>query len=160
MTFELPPTGGIKSRGEFGTVKLLRYITPAEYALMGAEFVFAAFVFYYLIEEIIEIKALRLEYFTAFWNCLDLFMIVVSKASKTDPAQSFRGHHDTLFTAFLAWMKLSLFIIFPKITAPDLTSNIPCSMNPVFFFSGIRRHSGIQRIPLLQGLRSPQVSLG
>ena len=86
LTFELPPTGGIKSRGEFGTVKLLRYITPAEYALMGAEFVFAAFVFYYLIEEIIEIKALRLEYFTAFWNCLDLFMIVVSKTSKTDPA--------------------------------------------------------------------------
>lgn len=77
LTFELPPTGGIQSRGEFGTVKLLRYITPGEYALMGAEFVFAAFVLYYLVEEFIEIKALRLEYFTAFWNCLDLFMIVV-----------------------------------------------------------------------------------
>eukprot|EP00095_Tigriopus_kingsejongensis_P003470 maker-scaffold13_size735724-snap-gene-6.27 protein:Tk03470 transcript:maker-scaffold13_size735724-snap-gene-6.27-mRNA-1 annotation:"pkd2 " len=66
---------------QYGTVKLLRYITPSEYGLMGLEIVFAVFVFYYIIEELIELSTLRLQYFTTFWNFLDLFMIVVSVAT-------------------------------------------------------------------------------
>ena len=62
----------------FNTVKLLRYITPSEYALAGAEIVFAIFIIYFLIEELIEIKIMRLEYFYSFWNWIDMFVIIVS----------------------------------------------------------------------------------
>lgn len=81
MNFEFPPTGGILPTAQFGTVKLLRYITPSEYALMGLEVVFAIFVAYYVIEEIIEVSMMGLQYFTTFWNFLDLFMISVSVAT-------------------------------------------------------------------------------
>ena len=77
MVFEIPPTGGIIPNTKYGTVKLLRYITVWEWALMGAEFVFAVFVLYYLIEEILEMKSVRLKYIFSFWNWLDMFVIVV-----------------------------------------------------------------------------------
>ena len=35
MNFEFQPTGGILPDIRYGTVKLLRYVTPWEYALMG-----------------------------------------------------------------------------------------------------------------------------
>eukprot|EP00094_Tigriopus_californicus_P010741 TCALIF_10360-PA protein Name:"Similar to Pkd2l1 Polycystic kidney disease 2-like 1 protein (Mus musculus)" AED:0.18 eAED:0.18 QI:118/0.86/1/1/0.8/0.75/16/1264/740 len=81
MNFEFPPTGGIIPTTQFGTVKLLRYITPFEYALMGLEVVFAVFVAYYVVEEVIELSMMGLQYFTTFWNFLDLFMISVSVAT-------------------------------------------------------------------------------
>ena len=81
LSFEFPPTGGIMSYGEYRTVKLLRYITKSDYALMGAEFIFAFMVIYYLVEEVMEIKSNKLSYFTSFWNCLDIFVILVSMAS-------------------------------------------------------------------------------
>ena len=33
---------------------------------------------YYLIEEALEIRKMKLEYFQSFWNCMDLFVLVVS----------------------------------------------------------------------------------
>ena len=78
FNFEFPPTGGIISTGDYKTVKLLRYITKSDYALMGAEFVFAFMVLYYFVEEVMEIKNNKLAYFTSFWNCLDVFVILVS----------------------------------------------------------------------------------
>ena len=78
FNFEFPPTGGIISTGDYKTVKLLRYITKSDYALMGAEFIFAFMVLYYFVEEVMEIKNNKLAYFTSFWNCLDVFVILVS----------------------------------------------------------------------------------
>ena len=78
MNFEFPPTGGIIAHGEFVTVKLLRYITESDYALMGAEFILAGMLLYYLIEEAMEIRNNRLAYFISFWNCLDICVILVS----------------------------------------------------------------------------------
>ena len=107
MNFEFQPTGGIIPHAQYGTVKLLRYITKADYALMGrntkeswskfihlfltyciililgAEFAFAIFIIYYLIEEILEIRNMKLEYFQTFWNCMDLFVILVSWTQNT-----------------------------------------------------------------------------
>ena len=40
LNFEFPPSGGIVSSGEFTTVKLLRYITKSDYALMGKREIF------------------------------------------------------------------------------------------------------------------------
>ena len=65
----------------FNTVKLIRYITAGDFALAAFEIVFALFIVYYLIEEVIEIKVLRLDYFRSFWNIIDLFVIVVSIAT-------------------------------------------------------------------------------
>lgn len=81
LNFEFPPTGGIITEANFRTVKLLRYITREDYAIMGCEIVFAAFVLYYLIEEFIEIKKQKFEYIKSFWNCLDIFVIGVSAAT-------------------------------------------------------------------------------
>lgn len=78
LGFEFPPTGGIIPYSRFETVKLLRYITASDYALMGVELVFAVFTLYYIIEEFIEIKENKLEYFKTFWNVIDLFVITVT----------------------------------------------------------------------------------
>ena len=78
LSFEFPPTGGIVPDPLFNTVKLIRYITAGEYALAAFEIVFAIFILYYLVEEIIEIRVLRCDYFRSFWNVIDLFVIVVS----------------------------------------------------------------------------------
>lgn len=40
--------------------------------------VFAGLVFYYLVEEAIEIKTMGLEYFQSFWNVMDICVIGVS----------------------------------------------------------------------------------
>ena len=81
LSFEFPPTGGIVPDPLFNTVKLIRYITAGDFALAAFEIVFALFIVYYLIEEIIEIKVLRFDYFRSFWNIIDLFVIVVSIAT-------------------------------------------------------------------------------
>ena len=59
-------------------VSQIRYITSGDYALAAFEMVFALFILYYAVEEIIEIRVLRFDYFRSFWNIIDLFVIVVS----------------------------------------------------------------------------------
>ena len=78
LSFEFPPTGGIVPDPLFNTVKLIRYITAGDYMLAAFEMVFAIFILYYLVEEIIEIRVLRFGYFQSFWNIIDLFVILVS----------------------------------------------------------------------------------
>ena len=50
--------------------------------LIGLEFVFAAFVIYYFIEEFLEIQSMGIDYFGCFHNCLDICVILVSKNIK------------------------------------------------------------------------------
>ena len=38
-------------------------------------------VSYYLVEELMEIRTNKLQYFMSFWNCLDIFVILVSTAT-------------------------------------------------------------------------------
>ena len=40
--------------------------------------IFCAFIFYYSVEEFLEIKKHRLAYFFNVWNCLDLIVLIVS----------------------------------------------------------------------------------
>ena len=76
--FEFPPTGGILPKLDFHTVKLLRYVNPMDYFVMACEFVYIAFIIYYIIEEIIEIRKNGFKYFRGVWNLLDLTVIAVS----------------------------------------------------------------------------------
>ena len=41
------------------------------------EFVFGAFLIYYVVEELLEVKSRKLGYFSSFHNCLDVCVIVV-----------------------------------------------------------------------------------
>ena len=63
---------------DFRTVKLLRYVTPMDYFAMACEILFAGFVGYFVIEEIIEIRKHKLAYFAYIWNLLDIGVLIVS----------------------------------------------------------------------------------
>lgn len=57
MLVEYPASGGALPSHQFTTVKLLRYVSVTDYIIMGCEFVFIVFIIYYLIEELMEVRA-------------------------------------------------------------------------------------------------------
>jgi len=60
----------------FSTLKLLRYVTPTDYFVMGLEGILFLLCLYYTIEEIIEIKNYGLDYFKGVWNCVDIVLLM------------------------------------------------------------------------------------
>ena len=54
------------------------YLDSLFSCIVGCEMVLFILVIYFLVEEAIEVKSMRLEYFKSFWNCLDLCVIGVS----------------------------------------------------------------------------------
>lgn len=78
IAFEIPPTGGLMVRTDFRPVKLLRYVNAWDHLILGIEIVFFCFIFYYIIEEILEIVHTGWEYFNSVWNIMDIIVIVVS----------------------------------------------------------------------------------
>ena len=76
--------------------QLLRYVNSWDHLVLGIEIVFFCFIFYYIIEEILEIVHtgyvmfskwfipwfyylnIRWEYFNSVWNIMDIIVIVVS----------------------------------------------------------------------------------
>jgi polycystin 2 len=151
MLIELPPTGGAIPSWTFRTVKLLRYVTAFDYFIMACEGIFALFILYYIVEEILEIKMHKMSYFKSTWNCLDVIIIVVSvlcmafylyRAMKVDelievllnrPDQysdfEFLGYCQSIFNnviavvVFLAWIKVFKYISFNK-TMTQLSSTL------------------------------------
>ena len=75
--FEFSPTGAVLPMSDFRTVKLLKYVSWADYFTMACEFVFYGFVVYYCIEEAIEIRKHSFAYFTYIWNIMDLAVLAV-----------------------------------------------------------------------------------
>ena len=63
MRFERPATGGLFPTLSFHTVKLLRYVNPFDYFVLACEMVYVAFIIYYIIEEILEIRKKKCAYF-------------------------------------------------------------------------------------------------
>ena len=61
----------------FRTLKLIRYVTNMDYFVLACEGIFVLFLLYYSIEEIIEIKKHKLQYFKSFWNILDIVVILM-----------------------------------------------------------------------------------
>ena len=78
LTFEFPATGGVIPLKNFQVVKLLRYLTAEEYFIMANEFIFIAFILYYIIEEALELKKHGIKYLFSVWNMLDIIVVVVS----------------------------------------------------------------------------------
>ncbi|PSN29497.1 hypothetical protein C0J52_25163, partial [Blattella germanica] len=79
LLFEIPPTGGIIPSFSIRTVKLLRYVKPYDYFVLGCEYIFVLFILFYTIEEIWEIIEAKLNYLVHPWNYLDFCILACAK---------------------------------------------------------------------------------
>jgi hypothetical protein len=77
LVFEFPATGGVIPTSSFTTVKLLRYVDASDFFVMACEIIFLGFIFYYVIEEIMEFKKHKWAYFRSMWNLMDWVVLVV-----------------------------------------------------------------------------------
>ncbi|XP_046991289.1 polycystin-2-like [Schistocerca americana] len=80
LLFEFPPTGGVLSSHDFTTMKLIRYVEPLDYAVMGFEFLFIFFVLFFTMEEVIEMMFFKLQYLFHFWNYIDLVILLLKSS--------------------------------------------------------------------------------
>uniref|UniRef100_A0A8C3CHI6 Polycystin 2 like 2, transient receptor potential cation channel n=1 Tax=Cairina moschata TaxID=8855 RepID=A0A8C3CHI6_CAIMO len=78
LVVEFPATGGALTSSRIYSVKLLRYISFYDYFLASCEIAFCLFIITFIIQELIEIKKLKKEYFKSVWNWLDLLLVAVS----------------------------------------------------------------------------------
>ncbi|XP_069096617.1 polycystin-2-like protein 1 isoform X2 [Pleurodeles waltl] len=78
LVTEFPATGGAIPSWQIRTVKLIRYVTGWDYFIIACEIIFCVFIFYYIVEEVLELKIHRLQYFTSIWNILDVVVILLS----------------------------------------------------------------------------------
>lgn len=74
---EFPATGGAIPSWQIRTVKLIRYVSTWDFFIIGCEVIFCIFIFYYVVEEILELHIHRLRYLSSIWNILDLVVILV-----------------------------------------------------------------------------------
>ena len=63
---------------QFTVARLFRYTKSEDYFLMSCEICFALFILYYIVEESLELKVHKWEYFFNMWNILDLVVIGIS----------------------------------------------------------------------------------
>ncbi|NXT17899.1 PK2L1 protein, partial [Syrrhaptes paradoxus] len=78
LVVEFPATGGAIPSWQIRTVKLIRYVSAWDFFIVACEIVFCVFIFYYVVEEILELRIHRLQYFTSIWNILDVVVILLS----------------------------------------------------------------------------------
>lgn len=77
LVFEFPAAGGVVPSSAFRTVRPYRYaVADTPFALAAV----VAYVVYFTVEELFEMAYFRLRYFAAFWNVIDLGIVVVSTA--------------------------------------------------------------------------------
>lgn len=79
LVVEFPATGGAIPSYQIRTVRLIRYVTTWDYFILGCEIVFCVFIFYYVVEEILELRIHKFSYFNSIWNILDIIVIMVSQ---------------------------------------------------------------------------------
>ncbi|XP_039727442.1 polycystin-2-like protein 1 isoform X3 [Pteropus medius] len=78
LVVEFPATGGAIPSWQIRTVKLIRYVSNWDFFIVGCEIIFCIFIFYYVVEEILELHIHRLHYLSSIWNILDLVVILLS----------------------------------------------------------------------------------
>ncbi|KAM8859856.1 polycystin-2-like protein 1 [Spinachia spinachia] len=78
LVVEFPATGGAIPSYQIRTVKLIRYVNHWDYFVLGCEIVFCIFIFYYVVEEILELRIHKLSYFNSIWNILDIVVIMLA----------------------------------------------------------------------------------
>ncbi|NXM84406.1 PK2L1 protein, partial [Oenanthe oenanthe] len=78
LVVEFPATGGAIPSWQIRTVKLIRYVSTWDFLIVACEIVFCVFIFYYVVEEALELRIHKLQYFTSIWNILDVVVILLS----------------------------------------------------------------------------------
>ncbi|XP_075790711.1 polycystin-2-like protein 1 [Pelodiscus sinensis] len=78
LVVEFPATGGAIPSWQIRTVKLIRYVSTWDFFIVACEVVFCVFIFYYVVEEGLELRIHRLQYFASVWNVLDVVVILLS----------------------------------------------------------------------------------
>ncbi|KAI4550887.1 hypothetical protein MJT46_018394 [Ovis ammon polii x Ovis aries] len=78
LVVEFPATGGAIPSWQIRTVKLIRYVSNWDFFIFGCEIAFCIFIFYYIVEEILELRIHGLRYLSSIWNILDLVVILLS----------------------------------------------------------------------------------
>ncbi|NXA08052.1 PK2L1 protein, partial [Sapayoa aenigma] len=78
LVVEFPATGGAIPSWQIRTVKLIRYVSAWDFFIVACEIVFCVFIFYYVVEETLELRIHKLQYFTSIWNILDVVVILLS----------------------------------------------------------------------------------
>lgn len=151
LTFQFAATGGIFPASDFRTVKLLRYVTAWDYFILACELIFCAFVAYYIVEEVLEIRKHKFKYFFYIWNVLDIVVIaicgvviffnvftmnkveteLINLLSEPDKFADFtylgwlttQNGNAVAICVFLAWIKLFKYLSFNK-TMTQLTKTL------------------------------------
>ncbi|KAG8435262.1 hypothetical protein GDO86_013277 [Hymenochirus boettgeri] len=78
LVVEFPATGGAIPSWQIRTVKLIRYVSGWDYFIIACEIIFCVFIFYYVVEELLELRIHKCRYFTSIWNILDIVVILLS----------------------------------------------------------------------------------
>ncbi|KAF2979646.1 hypothetical protein EK904_003001 [Melospiza melodia maxima] len=78
LVVEFPATGGAIPSWQIRTVKLIRYVSTWDFFIVACEIVFCVFIFYYVVEEALELRIHKFKYFTSIWNILDVVVILLS----------------------------------------------------------------------------------
>ncbi|XP_053158648.1 polycystic kidney disease 2-like 2 protein isoform X3 [Hemicordylus capensis] len=78
LVVEFPATGGALPSWQFNSVKLLRYVTYYDYFLGSCEVIFCLFIFSFIVQECINIRKMKFEYFRNAWNWLDMLLLLLS----------------------------------------------------------------------------------
>ncbi|XP_039591123.1 polycystic kidney disease 2-like 1 protein [Polypterus senegalus] len=78
LVVEFPATGGAIPSWQIRTVKLIRYVNNWDFFIIGCEIVFCVFIFYYIVEEALELRIHKLSYFKSVWNVLDIVVILLA----------------------------------------------------------------------------------
>ncbi|KAL3319447.1 polycystic kidney disease 2-like 1 [Cichlidogyrus casuarinus] len=76
--FEFPPSGGVIQKSDVRIANLLRYQTTKDYVCLACEIGFMILIFYYIIEEAIEIHRVGFKYLLAMGNLIDIVVVLVS----------------------------------------------------------------------------------
>ncbi|XP_051504612.1 polycystic kidney disease 2-like 1 protein [Myxocyprinus asiaticus] len=162
LVVEFPATGGAIPSYQIRTVKLIRYVTTWDYFIIGCEIVFCVFIFYYIVEEILEFRIHKLSHFSSLWNILDLVVILLAvvaiafSAFRTVKVNELLGklleqpniYADFEFLAFwqtqynnmnavnlfFAWIKIFKYVSFNK-TMTQLTSTLARCALDIFGFA-------------------------
>ncbi|KAI7805279.1 polycystic kidney disease 2-like 1 protein [Triplophysa rosa] len=162
LVVEFPATGGAISSYQIRTVRLIRYVNTWDYFVMGCELVFCVFIFYYIMEEILEVRVNKVSHFKNIWNIVDLVVILLSlvaiifsifRTIKVDKLLSkileqpniyadfeFLAFWQTQYNnmnavnLFFAWVKIFKYISFNK-TMSQLTSTLSRCALDIFGFA-------------------------
>ncbi|XP_023655171.1 polycystin-2 [Paramormyrops kingsleyae] len=159
LVVEFPATGGAVTSSQFQTIKLTRYASGWDYFIAACEVAFCFFIIYYFVEEALEIRIHRLQYFKSLWNCLDVLIVLLSipaiiisiYGTSTVSSQNPLENHDTYpsfeqmanlqfdfnslaaVIVFFCWIKLFKFINFNRTMSQLSTTMSRCAKDILGF---------------------------